>query len=64
MLAKSNTNKILKCLYNTTIIYKKQIKLNHEDQLKINKILNDKIENKIFFKKIQIIKKISWAQHR
>jgi hypothetical protein len=49
MLAKSNTNKILKCLYNTTIIYKKQIKLNHEDQLKINKILNDKIENKIFF---------------
>jgi hypothetical protein len=64
MLAKSNTNKILKCLYNTTIIYKKQIKLNHEDQLKINKILNDKIENKNFLKKIQIIKKISWAQHR
>jgi hypothetical protein len=54
MLAKSNTNKILKCLYNTTIIYKKQIKLNHEDQLKINKILNDKIENKNFKKKFKL----------
>jgi hypothetical protein len=34
-------NKTLKCLYNTIIIYKKKIKLNYEDELKINKILNN-----------------------